>query len=95
MDELGNEVIARESQVLMDELKEVELLRPKLQYEIEALEGKVDEVEEWVGGFGRQVEELERRVEGLEPASNMQGWLSWAWGWTPWGRGEGSQVKVM
>jgi len=94
MDELGNGVIERESQMLMDELREVELLRPKLQYEVGALKGKVDEVEEWVGGFGRQVEELEKRVEGLEPASNMQGWLSWAWGWTSWGwtswgKGEG------
>ena len=95
MDDLGNGVIERESQVLMDEFREVELLRPKLQYEIGVLKGKVDEVEEWVGGFGRQVEELERRVECLEPGSNIPGWLSWAWGWTPWGRGEGSQVKVM
>lgn len=84
MNELGNGVIERESQVLMEELREVDLLRQKLQYEVGALRGKVDEVEEWVGSFGRQVEELEKRVEGLEPNKGEQGWVSWVWRWSPW-----------
>ena len=95
MQELGSVAIDRESHILVEDLRDVELLRPKLQYEIGTLRGKVDEVEEWVGGLGRQVEELEKRVDSLEPNYEEQGWVRWAWSWTPWGRGsEGGQVKV-
>lgn len=86
--EASNEIIHQESQNLAHELREVELLRPKLQYEISALQAKVDEVEEGVGGFGKQVEELERRLAALEPISSNGGWWGtrWEWvmKWAPW-----------
>lgn len=83
LEDMTNEILPRESRVLDDEIREVELLRPKLQYEITTLLAKVDEVEEWVGGFGRQVEELERRIIALEPSNQKKGWVQWALSWVP------------
>lgn len=88
MEELGSEIISREQQAMGDEIREVELLKPKLQYEVEALQAKVDEVEEWVEGLGRQVEELERRTGMLEPGKERVGWLGWLRSWVSWEKGD-------
>lgn len=84
LEDYSTELIARETQILMDELREVELLRPKLHYQINALEAKIEEVEEAVFSFGKQVEELEERLEQLDPSSEKPGWLQWVLEGGPW-----------
>ncbi|KAI5807681.1 hypothetical protein DFH27DRAFT_547319 [Peziza echinospora] len=84
LEEISNELMPREFSDLEEKIREVELLRPKLQYEIGALQNKVEEVEEYVDGFRRQVEELERKIAALEPSTEKSGWLRLAQKWTSW-----------
>ena len=51
----------------------------KLEYEISALRGKVEDIEDVVGEFERQVEFVEGRVGELERVlGEREGW--WGWG---------------
>ena len=84
LEEISNELMPREFSDLEEKIREVELLRPKLQYEIGALKNKVEEVEEYVDGFRRQVEELERKIAALEPSTEKSSWLRLAQKWTSW-----------
>lgn len=94
MEEVGQHVIVQEQQAIGNEIREVELLKPKLQYEIETLQAKVDEVEEWVEGLGRQVEELERRTEMLEPGKERIGWMGWLWSLISWEKGDCHETEI-
>jgi len=63
---------------LTDALKEVEVLGAKLEYEIHTLRGRVEDVEDGVTEFERQVQIVEDRVTELEYGMRpKEGWLHW------------------
>lgn len=63
---------------LTEALKEIEVLGAKLEYEIHTLRGKVEDVEDGVAEFERQVKGVEDRVAELEyDMRPKEGWLHW------------------
>ena len=59
------DVMANERQGLNEDLRNVEMLGAKLDYELNALNSRVEEVEDGVGEFERAVVHIEARVEEL------------------------------
>ncbi|CAP59846.1 uncharacterized protein PODANS_1_1740 [Podospora anserina S mat+] len=70
----SGELVAEERGRLTEAVKDVEVLVAKLEYEISALVGKVNEVEDGVAQFEAQVEDLERRAEELKAALETESW---------------------
>ncbi|QDS70606.1 hypothetical protein FKW77_000368 [Venturia effusa] len=67
-----------EKSQLAEGLQEIEVLGAKLEYEIQALESKVKDVEDGVTEFERQVNAVEGRVTELEYDMRMkESWLHW------------------
>ena len=63
---------------LSTSLRELDNVNDKLEYEIGALRGKVEDVEGFVGEFERQVEYVVGRVEELERVlGGREGWWHW------------------
>lgn len=71
------EVFGSEHTHILEEVKEVENLRAKLEYEINGLESKVFDVDDGVIQLERQVVELEQRADELETQLNAGSWASW------------------
>ena len=59
------DLTAEEKGSLTEAVKEIDILDAKLEYELNALESKVEDVESSVAEFDRQVLELETRASGL------------------------------
>lgn len=60
-------------------LREIELLNSKLEYEINVLRSRVEDVEEGVDEFEKQVGAVEDRVKEIEILLRpKEGWFSWA-----------------
>ncbi|MCJ1273107.1 hypothetical protein MMC21_000896 [Puttea exsequens] len=76
------DLLAQEKGDLGEAVRELETLGGKLEYEIKALEGKVEDVEDGVGEFERQVEGVEMRVGGLdmERGRGRGSWVGWVLG---------------
>lgn len=75
----SDELLAEEKRSLADSIKDIETLSAKLEYELSALNSKVEDVDNGITEFGRQVLQLESRAEMLLEASNDEkGWLWWA-----------------
>ncbi|KAE9964826.1 hypothetical protein BLS_008045 [Venturia inaequalis] len=67
-----------EKSQLAEGLQEIEVLGAKLEYEIQALESKVKDVEDGVTEFERQVNAVEDRVTELEYDMRMkESWFHW------------------
>ena len=63
---------------LQDAVRSIEMLGAKLEYEINTLRGKVEDVEDTVFEFERQVLYVEARMQELENESRKEeGWLGW------------------
>ncbi|POS84598.1 hypothetical protein EPUL_004364, partial [Erysiphe pulchra] len=71
------EVLGSEHTQILEEVKEIENLRAKLEYEINGLESKVFDVDDGVIQLERQVVELEQRADELETQLNAGSWTSW------------------
>lgn len=66
------------SQLTMS-IRELGNIGDKLDYEISALRSKVEDVEDALGEFERQVESVESKAEELDKVLGMrEGWLHWA-----------------
>jgi hypothetical protein len=77
----ATDVMADESQGLSEGLRRVEMLGAKLDYELNALTSRVEEVENGVGEFERAVRGIEGRVgELVEEGERREGW------WVYWRR---------
>ncbi|KAL1992630.1 hypothetical protein VTN49DRAFT_4662 [Thermomyces lanuginosus] len=67
---------------LTESIKRLELLGAKLDYELNVLQSKVDEVEDGLREFERQVVEIEARIKGLvngerqQHGSSLLSWIS-------------------
>lgn len=70
-------IIADERGHVSELLKDVEVLGAKLEYEINALVSKVQDVEDGVTQFERQVDGLESRAAELEAHMNTESWAQW------------------
>lgn len=74
----SNDLINDERMALTDGLKQIEVLGQKLDYELNALESRVIEVEDGVAEFERGVVDVEGRVDELvEDTRAQQTWLAW------------------
>jgi hypothetical protein len=73
----AKEVLGYERAQLQESAKETEVLGAKLDYEINVLAGKVEDVEDGVKEFDRQVNQVEERVRQLEQSMKPKerGWL--------------------
>ncbi|KAL5339098.1 hypothetical protein BJX70DRAFT_178617 [Aspergillus crustosus] len=77
--EQSTELLAGEHSQLTEHMKRVEMLGAKLDYELHALESKVEDVETGLGEFERHVDDIELRVKALVRGEEKQNysWLSW------------------
>lgn len=73
----SNEMVAEERAHLTEAVKDVEALVAKLEYEINALVGKVQDVEDGVVQFEAQVEDVEKRAEELKATLEIESWPHW------------------
>ena len=74
----SNDLLAEERTSLTEAIKDVEVLGAKLEYELSALQSKVEDVEDGVEEFERQVQEIELRAQELEDEEAAKDpWLWW------------------
>ena len=74
----AQETIAENRARVTEAIKDVEVLVARLEYEINALVSKVQDVEDGVATFENQVEDVERRAEDLKKQLETETWLHWA-----------------
>jgi hypothetical protein len=74
----SQDILSDERSRLNEAIKDIEVLGAKLEYEINALVSKVEDVEDGVNQFEGQVIDLESRAAELEQLLQTEGWLHWA-----------------
>lgn len=80
------ETLEKKGSSLMERSKRVELLGAKLDYDLNTLQSRVEEVEGGLDEYERHIQELERRVESLvkdEKGNNSTSWFqlgNWIFG---------------
>ena len=77
VDASSTELIAEERAHLTESLRDVEVLAARLEYEVGALVSKVEDVEDGVVGFEKQVVDVERRAEELKAQLETESWAHW------------------
>ncbi|KAL4928542.1 putative Sin3 complex subunit (Stb2) [Aspergillus undulatus] len=78
--EKSSDLLAGEHSQLTEDMKRVEMLGAKLDYELQALESKVEDTETGLDDFERHVDDIELRVKALirgEEDKQSNSWLSW------------------
>jgi hypothetical protein len=74
----SSSLLAEERARLVEAVKDVENLGEQLEYDLGALATKIEDVEEGVADFERQVLDVEARVGALEAEEEArEGWLQW------------------
>lgn len=73
----SDELVAEERALITEGVKDVEVLVAKLEYEINALVSKVQDVEDGVAQFEAQVEDVEKRAEQLKTTLETESWPHW------------------
>ncbi|KAH0530405.1 hypothetical protein TsFJ059_005025 [Trichoderma semiorbis] len=73
----SDEMLAEERASLTESVKEIEILTARLDYEINALVQKINDVEDGIQNFERQVEDVERRADELRKQLETESWLHW------------------
>jgi chromosome segregation ATPase len=74
----SQDILSEERSHVMEAIKDIEVLEAKLEYEINALVSKVEDVEDGVAQFEGQVNEVEDRAAELEKLLKTESWLHWA-----------------
>jgi len=74
----SHDLIGEERLEVMEGIKDIDVLVAKLEYEINALVSKVDDVEDGVTQFERQVDDLEIRADEMAQEMKRESWLHWA-----------------
>ncbi|OTB05640.1 hypothetical protein M426DRAFT_319625 [Hypoxylon sp. CI-4A] len=74
----SQEVIAQQRAHITEALGEVGIQAAKLEYEINALVSRVQDVEDGVAQFEVQVDDVERRADELKSHLETESWLHWA-----------------
>jgi hypothetical protein len=73
----SQDILGDERSHVTEAIKDIEVLGAKLEYEINALVSKVQDVEDGVAQFERQVDDLESRADELETHLNTESWPHW------------------
>ena len=73
----SHDILADERSHVMETIKDIEVLGAKLEYEINAVVSKVQDVEDGVSQFERMVDDLESRADDLEVYLNTESWPHW------------------
>ncbi|KAI1137192.1 hypothetical protein F5Y05DRAFT_80948 [Hypoxylon sp. FL0543] len=76
--EYSQEAVAEQRAHITEALGEVGVQAAKLEYEINALVSRVQDVEDGVAQFEIQVDDVERRAEELKTQLETESWLHWA-----------------
>ncbi|KAI5785873.1 hypothetical protein EDC01DRAFT_191436 [Geopyxis carbonaria] len=80
----GGLQVEAEKQHLRDTIREAEMLGARMEYEVNAVESRIRDLEEAVSQWGRFVEELEDElamtVKDDEGQEKRRGWIWWPWG---------------
>jgi hypothetical protein len=71
-------LLAEEKSTLTEAIKDIEVLGAKLDYELNALAPRVEDIENAITEFESQVRDVETRAHELEAHENREGWLHWA-----------------
>ena len=74
----SQDILGDERSHVMETIKDIDVLGAKLEYEINALVSKVEDVEDGTAQFERMVEELEGRADELETQLSSESWMHWA-----------------
>lgn len=74
----SEDILGDERSHIMEAIKDIEVLGAKLEYEINALVSKVQDVEDGTAQFERMVEDLEGRADELEVQLSTESWMHWA-----------------
>ncbi|THV50755.1 hypothetical protein BGAL_0137g00090 [Botrytis galanthina] len=69
--------LGEERSHVTETLKDIEVLGAKLEYELNSLVSKVQDVEDGVSQFERQVDDLEARADELEDIFRKESWAHW------------------
>lgn len=69
--------LGEERSHVTETLKDIEVLGAKLEYELDSLVSKVQDVEDGVSQFERQVDDLETRADELENIFRKESWAHW------------------
>lgn len=73
----STDLIAEERSHIMEHVKDIEVLGAKLEYEINALISKVEDVEDGVAQFERQIDDIEVQADEMEVIFNNETWMHW------------------
>ncbi|EKD18093.1 uncharacterized protein L3040_007726 [Drepanopeziza brunnea f. sp. 'multigermtubi'] len=73
----SQDMLGHERSHVMEAIKDIEVLGAKLEYEINALISKVQDVEDGVLQYERQVDDLEQRAKALEKQLSTESWGHW------------------
>lgn len=73
----SQDILSDERSHVTEAIKDIEVLEAKLEYEINALISKVQDVEDGVAQFERQVDDLESRADELETQLKTESWPHW------------------
>ena len=73
----SQDILSEERSHVTEAIKDIEALGAKLEYEINALVSKVEDVEDGVAQFEGQVNEVETRAAELEQQLKSESWLHW------------------
>lgn len=79
----SSDLLTEEHSSLTDHMRRVEMIGAKLDYELNVLGSKVEDVETGLGEFERQVNEMELRVQALiqgDEEKQSNSWLNWLGG---------------
>ncbi|KAA8642321.1 hypothetical protein EYZ11_002906 [Aspergillus tanneri] len=76
----SSDLLTEEHSSLTDHMRRIEMLGAKLDYELNVLSSKIEDVETGLGEFERQVNEMELRVKTLirgDEEKQSSSWLAW------------------
>jgi chromosome segregation ATPase len=73
----SQDILSDERSHVTEAIKDIEVLEAKLEYEINALISKIQDVEDGVAQFERQVDDLESRADELETQLKTESWPHW------------------
>jgi hypothetical protein len=74
----SQDLLSEERSHVLESIKDVEVLGAKLDYEINALVSKVEDVEDGVAHLERQIEDIEGQAMLFEAQLKKESWLHWA-----------------
>ncbi|KAL4898292.1 hypothetical protein BDV59DRAFT_190141 [Aspergillus ambiguus] len=79
----SSDLLTEEHSALTDQMRRVELVGAKLDYELHVLGSKVEDVETGLGEFERHVDDIETRIKTLVRGGEKQNtsWLAWLGRW--------------